>query len=78
MNFQHTGCKPAQSAAAKSLNNGAGYRIRTRGPLITNRVSSLKRHGFSVNHRLCHPRESLAIRTGVNLSTPAAVGEVGR
>ena len=66
MNFLHTNCKPTLALEAKCLKSGAGYRIRTRGPLITNRVASLKTKAKFVNRRRDAPAITDTYRAGVN------------
>lgn len=47
-------CKPALGNFAKSLKNGADWRVRTPDPLITNRGASLFSNDICGN-RLPHP-----------------------
>jgi len=74
MNFQQLVCKPSLARFANPLKNGAGYRIRTRGPLITKHVASLKTNGLCVNRAPDAPQLSATYPASVNLSTPTAAG----
>ena len=78
MNLLHIDCKPALALEAKCLKNGAGYRIRTRGPLITNRVASLKTKANLVNRRRDAPAITDTYRVGVNqIATPTRLNAEG-
>lgn len=59
-------CKLPFAWLAKWLKNGAGYRIRTRGPLITKPVALLETNGFPVNRASGSPHEPANSPTSVN------------